>query len=54
MENNIELRSEKVRMLLGKIPSRFLRYGSMIIAISFVVMIVLLILLKFLFLINIH
>lgn len=27
-------------MLLGKIPSRFLRYGSMIIAISFVVMIV--------------
>lgn len=40
MENNIELRSEKVRMLLGKIPSRFLRYGSMIIAISFVVMIV--------------
>lgn len=41
LDRNIELRSEKVRNVIGQIPPVLLRYGTMIICIALVVMILL-------------
>lgn len=46
-ETQIELRSEKVRKLLGDIPTVFVRWGTVIVAVIFLLLILVICLLPY-------